>query len=86
MGNVGSDKRKEYSDVGSAINAALRVEGEKRCGEILITPSVHEGLGDTLNVVVSTDTRLKGIDAPRSTALPASRCRFRRTSERIDPL
>jgi class 3 adenylate cyclase len=61
VGNIGSEKRKEYGAIGSAINVAFRVEGKTRPGEIIVTSSIRDKLGDDLIIGSSWNGSLKGI-------------------------
>jgi adenylate cyclase len=64
VGNIGSEKRRKYGAVGSPINVAFRVETHASGGEILLTPSVYEQVGDRLKVNGTTEAHLKGFERP----------------------
>jgi sigma-B regulation protein RsbU (phosphoserine phosphatase) len=61
VGNIGSEKRKKYGAVGNPINEAFRVEGNTRPGEILVTQSVKDKLGDKLQIGSCWRVNLKGM-------------------------
>jgi PAS domain S-box-containing protein len=61
VGNIGSEKRKKYGAVGSAINEAFRLEEKARPTEILITQAVKNMLGERVQVSLSWKDNLKGI-------------------------
>ncbi len=61
VGNIGSEKRKKYGAVGSAINEAFRLEEKARPTEILITQAVKNMLGERVQVSSSWKDNLKGI-------------------------
>ena len=64
VGNIGSEKRKKYGAVGSAINIAFRIEAETKGGEVLISQSVLDTLESELVVEKSSNVYLKGLDNP----------------------
>lgn len=64
VGNIGSERRKEYGAVGSAINVAFRVESQTSAGEILVTPAVYQAVGQELRVRSTREALLKGIENP----------------------
>ncbi|MBI5250683.1 MAG: HAMP domain-containing protein [Desulfomonile tiedjei] len=62
VGNIGSEKRKKYGAVGSAINIAFRIEAETRGAEILVSPSVQDELESLLVSDNSREVSLKGLE------------------------
>ncbi len=61
VGNIGSEKRKKYGAVGSAINEAFRLEEKARPAEILITQAVKDRVGEKVQTGSSWKANLKGI-------------------------
>ncbi len=61
VGNIGSEKRKKYGAVGSAINEAFRLEEKARPAETLITQAVKDKLGVKVNASTPWKDNLKGI-------------------------
>lgn len=61
VGNIGSEKRKEYGAVGSAINTAFRLEEKARPAEILATQAVKDSVGEKVQTGAYWKDNLKGI-------------------------
>lgn len=64
VGNIGSEKRTKYGAVGSAINEAYRIESLTVGGQILISPSVYEGVQALLCIQGTQEVQLKGLSQP----------------------
>ncbi|MGO9570577.1 MAG: CHASE2 domain-containing protein [Desulfomonilaceae bacterium] len=66
VGNIGSEQRKKYGAIGSAINVAFRVEAQtdRAGGEILITQSVCDRIDGPLELGPPRTVSLKGIAEP----------------------
>ncbi len=62
VGSIGSEKRRKYGAMGGPINVAYRVEAQTIGGQILVTPEIHERLGQSLIVQCHREARLKGIE------------------------
>jgi sigma-B regulation protein RsbU (phosphoserine phosphatase) len=61
VGNIGSEKRKKYGAVGRPIIVAFRLEEKTRPGEIAISQTVKERLGNELQIGSTWSDSLKGI-------------------------
>ena len=66
VGNIGSEERKKYGAIGSAINIAFRVEAQtdRKGGEILITQAVLDRIDRRLELGPARTVPLKGIEKP----------------------
>jgi adenylate cyclase len=66
VGNIGSEQRKKYGAIGSAINVAFRVEAQtnRAGGEILITQAVLDRIDGPLELGSPRTVSLKGIEEP----------------------
>jgi adenylate cyclase len=64
VGNIGSSKRSKYAVVGSGVNMTSRIESYTIGGQILISESVHEEVGDVLHVLAQRDILPKGVETP----------------------
>ncbi len=66
VGNIGSEERKKYGAIGSAINIAFRVEAQtdRNGGEILITQAVRERIDGDMELGPARTVQLKGIEKP----------------------
>jgi adenylate cyclase len=66
VGNIGSEERKKYGAIGSAINIAFRVEAQtdRKGGEILITQAVLDRIDRRPELGPARTVPLKGIEKP----------------------
>lgn len=64
VGNIGSEKRTKYGAVGSAINAAYRIESYTVGGQVLISPSTYERVNVPLHIRDTLEVQFKGIEQP----------------------
>ena len=64
VGNIGSEQRAKYAVVGSAVNAAARVEGATVGGQIFMTASTHEALATIAEVAPPLFIEMKGLSEP----------------------
>lgn len=63
-GNIGSDKRTKYGVVGHEVNVTSRIADYARGGEILISQSTLEALGNDLEIGRHDRVAAKGINQP----------------------
>ena len=64
LGNVGSQKRLDYTVIGADVNIAQRLASEAASGQILITESVKAKLDSHFHVTQESSRMLKGLEKP----------------------
>jgi adenylate cyclase len=64
VGNIGSEKRMEYTVIGDMVNVAQRLQALARGGEILIGASTLPHVQPLVTVYDTVDTRVKGRRQP----------------------
>jgi class 3 adenylate cyclase len=64
VGNIGSERRAKYGVVGSSVNLVARIEDVTRGGEVLVSASTRERLGDAAEVGPPRTIEAKGVRDP----------------------
>jgi adenylate cyclase len=64
VGNIGSSKRSKYAVVGSGVNMTSRIESYTVGGQILISESVRQEVGEILRIDAQQEVLPKGADTP----------------------
>jgi adenylate cyclase len=64
LGNVGSQKRLDYTVIGTDVNVAQRLASEAASDEILISKSVRDRLGSKFRVTKQAPRLLRGMERP----------------------
>jgi adenylate cyclase len=62
VGNIGSQTRTKYGIVGGPVNLTSRIQAQAEGGEILVSQSVYDLLGEDLVVPRSFKAMLKGLE------------------------
>lgn len=60
IGNVGSERRMDYTAIGDTINTAARLESNAKGGQILISEKVYDRIKDSIEVELVGELSLKG--------------------------
>jgi adenylate cyclase len=60
VGNIGSEKRMEYTVVGDMVNVAQRLQAQAGGGEVLVGENTLEGIQEQVKVYEVLDTHVKG--------------------------
>ncbi|HBA60859.1 MAG TPA: hypothetical protein DCZ92_08575 [Elusimicrobia bacterium] len=63
-GNIGSDKRKEYSVIGDTVNIAARLQALAKGGDVVISHATYEEVQDLVKVEKLPPQMLKGKEVP----------------------
>ncbi|MFH0821343.1 MAG: adenylate/guanylate cyclase domain-containing protein [Pseudomonadota bacterium] len=66
VGNIGSETRAKYGIVGSAVNETDRIVSAAKGGEILLSLSTQELLGERARIGAGREVCLKGLEGSRS--------------------
>jgi adenylate cyclase len=64
VGNIGSESRAKYGIIGSAVNLTHRIQGQAQGGEVVISEMVFHHCEETVAVMRTFETKLKGIAQP----------------------
>ncbi|MGD8523132.1 MAG: adenylate/guanylate cyclase domain-containing protein [Desulfobacterales bacterium] len=64
VGNIGSSKRSKYAVVGSGVNLTSRIESYSVGGQILISDSVYQEVGEILRIDAQRHVLPKGSETP----------------------
>lgn len=63
-GNLGSDRRMDYSVIGDTVNVAARLEGVAKAGQVVITDSTRDLIGDHFKLKELEPVKVKGKEKP----------------------
>lgn len=64
VGNIGSEKRTDYTVIGESVNIAARLEKMARPGQILISDKMHENIIDAYRCKMVGEQKIKGLTLP----------------------
>jgi class 3 adenylate cyclase len=64
VGHIGSERRVDYTAVGSPVNLAARLQTLAETGEILISEAVYHDIADQVQVGDAGMRQVRGFDEP----------------------
>ncbi|MCK9376964.1 MAG: adenylate/guanylate cyclase domain-containing protein [Syntrophobacterales bacterium] len=64
VGNLGSESRAKYGIIGAAVNLTHRIQGQAQGREVVVSEMVFHHSEETVAVIRTFETRLKGIAHP----------------------
>ncbi len=73
VGNIGSETRAKYGIVGSAVNLTQRIQEVARGGEVVISDSIYQYAGKSLDIRRSFEVQVKGLEERMKLHIPDSK-------------
>lgn len=64
VGNIGSETRKKYGIVGSAVNLTQRIQGQSKAGEVVVSQAVVDMVQSRILIQREFSASLKGTTSP----------------------
>jgi class 3 adenylate cyclase len=73
VGNIGSETRAKYGIVGSAVNLTQRIQQVATGGEVVISDSIYQYAGRSLDIRRSFEIQVKGLEERMKVHIPDSK-------------